>query len=81
MPATELSAGFGVHGRSRKAASFSERARLNVTRAARSAIERIAQHSRPLAIHLKNSIETGKSCSYRPDPPPIPRGLSKTYSG
>ena len=64
----ELSAGFGVRGRSRKAASFSERARLNVTRAIRSAIERIAQHSRPLAIHLKTSVETGKSCSYLPDP-------------
>jgi tetratricopeptide (TPR) repeat protein len=63
----ELSAGVGVNGRSRKVASFAERARLNVTRAIRAAIDRIGEHSRPLAVHLGASIETGRFCSYRPD--------------
>jgi hypothetical protein len=64
----ELSAGVGAGGRSRKAASFAERARLNVTRAIKAAIERIAVHSTPLADHLRRSIDTGKSCLYSSDP-------------
>jgi tetratricopeptide (TPR) repeat protein len=63
----ELSAGVGVGGRSRRAASFAERARLNVTRAIKAAIERIAAHCPALAEHLRANIDTGKSCLYTPD--------------
>ena len=63
----ELSAGVGVGGRSRKAASFAERARLNVTRAIKATIERIAVHSDALADHLRENIDTGKSCVYMLD--------------
>ena len=45
-----------------------ERARVNVTRAIRLALERIAAHHPTLAWHLRNTIKTGKQPSYSPDP-------------
>jgi hypothetical protein len=63
----ELTAGVGIYGRSRKAASFAERTRLNVTRAIRSAILRIEAYDRRLSEHLRATIVTGKYCSYTPD--------------
>jgi hypothetical protein len=63
----ELSRAVGLGGRDRRAASASERARINVTRAIKVAIERIAEHDPALATLLSNSIRTGTFCSYTPD--------------
>lgn len=64
----ELSAAVGLGGRDRKAASDSERARVNVTRAIRAAIDRIAEHSPALGKHFEATIRTGTFCAYTPDP-------------
>ena len=66
--AHELSAAVGLGGRDRKAASDSERARVNVTRAIRAAVDRIAEHSPALGKHFEATIRTGTFCAYTPDP-------------
>lgn len=63
----ELSRAVGLGGRDRRAASSSERARINVTRAIKVALERIAEHNPALATLLTSSIRTGTFCSYTPD--------------
>jgi pimeloyl-ACP methyl ester carboxylesterase len=63
----ELSRAVGLGGRDRRAASVSERARINVTRAIKIALERIAEHNPALAALLTSSIRTGTFCSYTPD--------------
>jgi hypothetical protein len=63
----ELSRAVGLGGRDRRAASASERARINVTRAIKIALERIAEHNPALATLLTSSIRTGTFCSYAPD--------------
>jgi hypothetical protein len=65
---TELSAAVGLGGRSRSSASNAERARISVTRAIRSAIERIGEQNPALGHHLDATVRTGTYCSYRPDP-------------
>lgn len=64
----ELAAAVGLGGQDRKAASSAERARLSVTRAIRSALARIAEHSPALGRHFDATIRTGTFCSYNPDP-------------
>jgi hypothetical protein len=66
--ARELAAAVGLGGRDRKAASQAERARVNVTRAIKGALDRIAEHDERLGGRLKASIHTGAFCRY--DPPP-----------
>jgi tetratricopeptide (TPR) repeat protein len=66
--AQELASAMGIGGRSRVAASAAERARLNVTRAIRSALLRIGEHSPVLSQHLEATTRTGTFCSYTPDP-------------
>jgi hypothetical protein len=63
----ELSRAVGLGGRDRRAASASERARINITRAIKIALERIAEHNPALATLLTSSIRTGTFCSYAPD--------------
>jgi hypothetical protein len=63
----ELSRAVGLGGRDRRAASASERARINVTRAIKVALERIAEHNPLLATLLTTSVRTGTFCSYTPD--------------
>jgi hypothetical protein len=63
----ELSRAVGLGGRDRRAASTSERARINVTRAIKVALERIAEHNPALATLVTKSIRTGTFCSYTPD--------------
>jgi hypothetical protein len=63
----ELSRAVGLGGRDRRAASASERARINVTRAIKVALERIAEHNPALATLLTTSVRTGTFCSYTPD--------------
>jgi hypothetical protein len=45
-----------------------ERARLNVTRAIRAAVRRIAEQVPELGHLLQGAIRTGSSCAYEPDP-------------
>jgi tetratricopeptide (TPR) repeat protein len=66
--ASELGAAVGLGGRDRAAASNAERARVNVTRAIKSALERVGEHSPSLGRHLAATIRTGTFCSYEPDP-------------
>jgi AAA ATPase domain len=44
-----------------------ERARVNVTRAIKAAVRRIAEHEPELGHLLRASIRTGMSCAYEPD--------------
>jgi hypothetical protein len=66
--ARELAAAVGLGGRDRVAASASERARVNVTRAVKSTLARIAANSPALGRHLEKTVKTGTYCSYEPDP-------------
>jgi len=66
--ARELAGAVGLGGRDRVAASASERARVNVTRAIRAAVTRIREHSPALGRHLDVTLRTGTFCSYVPDP-------------
>lgn len=66
--ASELSSSIGLGGRSRPVSSDAERARVNVTKAIRSAIGRITKASPPTGAHLEASITTGTFCKYSPDP-------------
>jgi hypothetical protein len=63
-----LAEAVGLGGRDRRAASSSERARLNVTRAVRSAMARIVESHPELGRHLDATIRTGIYCAYTPDP-------------
>jgi predicted metalloprotease len=60
----ELARGVGLGGRDRRAGAAAERARVNVTRAIRKAIRRIAKYDPPLGAHLENSVRTGLFCVY-----------------
>lgn len=62
-----LAAAFGVGGRSRRAASAVERARLNVTRSVRTAIVRITEVLPEAGAALDRGVRTGTYCSYGPD--------------
>jgi DNA-binding NarL/FixJ family response regulator len=62
----ELSAAVGLGGRDRKGTSDVERARVNVTKRIKAAIERINQVHPGLARHLSVSVRTGTFCSYDP---------------
>jgi len=63
----ELRRGIGLGGRSRRAASASERARVNVTRTIRDAIRRIRGADAALGRHLDAAVHTGMFCVYVPD--------------
>lgn len=62
----QLAGAVGLGGRNRRAASGAERARVNVTRALRGAIRRVAAINPALGEHLDRSIKTGSFCVYRP---------------
>ncbi len=64
----ELVGAIGLGGRDRRMGSPAERARVSVTRAIRSALARIHEHSPALGEHLERTIHTGTFCSYAPDP-------------
>jgi hypothetical protein len=64
----ELASALGLGGRDRTSGSAAERARLSVTRAIRSAMNRIAAGSPAVGRHLDATIRTGTFCSYQPDP-------------
>ncbi len=64
----ELATGLGLYRRQRRVASAAEQARVNVTRAIKRTIHKIATHHQALGLHLRNTINTGLFCSYTPDP-------------
>jgi hypothetical protein len=64
----ELSRAAGLAGRHRLASLENERARVNVTRTLRAAIERIAPAAPGAAAHLRASVRTGAACRYEPAP-------------
>ena len=64
---SQRAAAVGLGGRDRRAASVSERARVNVTRAIRAAIERMSQYDKEFAAHFDTHVQTGTFCSYRTD--------------
>jgi tetratricopeptide (TPR) repeat protein len=66
--ARELAGAVGLGGRDRKTGSDAERARVNVTRAIRSALKRISDHDASLGHRLGTEIKTGTFCVYVPDP-------------
>lgn len=64
----ELRGATGLSGRSRQVAPESERARVNVTRTLRTAIDKIAVAAPRAAAHLRASVRTGGWCRYDPAP-------------
>jgi hypothetical protein len=63
----EITAAFGLGGRPRRLGSEAERARLNVTRAIRTAIRHVAAQAPELGAYLDAAVSTGARCRY--DPP------------
>ena len=64
----EVSRAVGLGGRIRRAGAAAERARLNVTRAIKSALQKISEHHAQLGNLLDRSIRTGTFSSYLPSP-------------
>ena len=62
----QLAQAFGLGGRSRVAASAAERARLNVTRALRSALTKLSEALPGPGAALDRSVRTGLYCTYEP---------------
>jgi hypothetical protein len=63
----QLSASFGLSGRSRSGGSPAERARSAVTWRIRAAVKRLAKVHPELGRHLENAVRTGTWCAYRPE--------------
>jgi AAA ATPase domain/Cyclic nucleotide-binding domain len=64
----QLAQAVGIFGRDRRSGSAAERARLNVTRAIRAAIQKISERHALLGELLGTCIQTGSFCSYIPNP-------------
>jgi tetratricopeptide (TPR) repeat protein len=70
----ELARAVGLGGRDRPSSSSpAERARVNVTKAIRTAIKLVERESPALADHLGAAIRTGRFCSYAPPGEAPPR--------
>jgi hypothetical protein len=63
----ELTAAFGIGGRPRITGDRTERARKAVTMRISTALKAIDAVHPELCRHLRNSVSTGRTCSYRPD--------------
>jgi tetratricopeptide (TPR) repeat protein len=61
---TQLAQAFGLGGRDRRAASAAERARVNVTRALRSAVAKICEAMPEAGAALDCGLRTGVYCTY-----------------
>ncbi|HKJ16044.1 MAG TPA: AAA family ATPase [Xanthomonadales bacterium] len=62
----ELSRAFGLGGRERPQAKAAERARVNVRRRIKDAINRIDQQIPGAGRYLENTVKTGSYCRYTP---------------
>ncbi len=63
---SELSRAFGLGGRERRAGGDAERARVNVRRRIKDAIQRISEQLPDAGRYLENTIKTGTYCRYTP---------------
>jgi hypothetical protein len=63
-----LAAATGLAGTSRQFTGASERARVSVTKAIRSTINRLGTELPELGRHLAATVHTGSRCVYQPDP-------------
>lgn len=66
----ELAKAVGLGGKDRMTGSVAERARVNVTKALKSAIAKIAKDDPLLGDHLMDTVRTGTQCAYLPGPDP-----------
>ena len=66
--AREMKRAVGLGGRDRRAGAAAERARINVTRAIKGALQKIAERNADLEKLLDSAIRTGLFCSYIADP-------------
>jgi tetratricopeptide (TPR) repeat protein len=66
MLATQLAGAVGLGGRDRRAASDVERARINVQRRLKDAIECVGQCDVQLGRYLAAAVKTGTYCSFTP---------------
>jgi tetratricopeptide (TPR) repeat protein len=66
--ARELAAAVGLGGRDRPQASDAERARVNVTRAIKTAVRKLAAQDAELGAELEATVHTGLFCRHDPDP-------------
>ncbi len=64
----ELARSFGLGGRERWASSAAEKARLNVTRALRSALGKLTEALPDAGSVLDRRVRTGAFCAYHPHP-------------
>ena len=64
----ELARAFGLGGRTRRSGAAAERARVNVQRRLRDAVERIAAQDEAAGRHLEAALRTGTFCCYEPPP-------------
>jgi tetratricopeptide (TPR) repeat protein len=62
----ELSRAYGLGGRARRSGSAAERARVNVRRRLKDAIDRIGEQLPDAGRYLNNTIKTGSYCKYSP---------------
>ncbi|MEU7872832.1 hypothetical protein [Dactylosporangium sp. NPDC049140] len=62
----ELAGSVGIGGRSRRFVDNAERARVAVGKAIRRAIARVEESDAALGRHLRETVHTGRQCSYRP---------------
>ena len=62
----ELSKAFGLGGRARASGDAAERARVNVRRRIKDAVERIGEQIPDAGKYLENTIKTGRYCRYSP---------------
>ena len=65
--ARELAGALGLGGRPRQAGDPVDRARKAVTMRIRAALGAIESADPALARHLRNALQTGRACTYRPD--------------
>lgn len=65
----ELRAAAGLAGRDRRLGDEAERARKTVTARIRDTLRKLGERHPSLASHLRESINTGSSCRYRPESP------------
>jgi tetratricopeptide (TPR) repeat protein len=68
--AEQLSAGLGLGGRARRAGSIAERARTNVQRRIKDAIQKIEKNDPDLGRYLSSTIRTGTFCVFDPSRSP-----------
>ena len=65
--AREISRAVGLSGRDRRAGSAAERARLNVSRAIKTALQKVSEHNSSLGELLSRSTRTGSFCTFVED--------------